>query len=147
MNNRPTIINKFGTMQGWNNITVNLLGRNVEGISAIAYDDTMTKENVKGAGGYPIGRSRGGYEATASITLYKEEVAAIQAMLPPGKRLQDIAPFDIVVVYENENGVIDTDIIRACEFTNNKRDVKTGDGTIAVELTLIISQVDWSIAA
>ena len=140
------IINKFGTMTGWNQITVNLLGRDVEGINQLAYDDTDSKENVKGAGKYPIGRTDGDYEATASITLYLEEVLALQRALPRGKRLSDIAPFDIPVVYENNDGVITTDIIRNAQFVNNKRDVSQGDGSIPVELELIVSHISWDVA-
>ncbi|WP_417366892.1 hypothetical protein [Flavobacterium beibuense] len=147
MPQQTRIINKFGTMTGWNNITVNLLGRDLEGITAINYDDTETKENVYGGGKMPVGRSKGNYEATASLTLFKEELDALQGSLPPGKRIQDIAAFDIVVVYERENGTIQTDIIHNVEFTNNARDVSQGDGTIAVELELIVSHITWFAAA
>lgn len=137
-----SVINKFGTMQGWTCITLNMLGRDVEGISKIAYDDTQSKENVMGAGAYPIGRSRGNYEAKSTLGLYKEEVDAIQASLPSGKRLQDIAPFDIVVQYDID-GTIKKDIIHNCEFTNRAVDVSQGDGTISTDHELIISHITW----
>src|SRR5690554_3411859 len=138
------IVNKFGTVQGWNNITVNLLGRDVEGITKVAYDDTQTKENVYGAGHMPIGRSRANYEPTASITLLKEEVDALKRSLERGKRIQDIAPFDIQVKYEVD-GVIMFDRIRNVEFTNNGVDVSQGDGTIEFEFELIVSHIDWNV--
>lgn len=138
-----TIVNKFGTMQGWNSITVNLFGRDVEGISSLSYDDSVEKENVRGVGSMPIGRSRGNYEATASIGLFKEEVDAIQKALAPGKRLQDIASFDIVVQYDR-NGVIQKDIIHNCEFTNRGVDVSQGDATISTDYELIISHITWN---
>lgn len=134
-------------MQGWNSITVNLLGRNLEGITEINYTDSTTKENVYGAGGMPIGRSEGNYEAEASMTLLKEEADGLRLSLPPGKRLQDIAPFDIVVVYENKTGLILTDIIRNCEFTNDGVEVAQSDGTIATQYTLIISHIDFNVTA
>ncbi|MEN5434094.1 hypothetical protein ABE545_10665 [Sphingobacterium faecium] len=145
MSQNATIINKFGTMTGWNSITTNLLGRDVEGINTLAYDDNVAKENVYGNGDMPIGRSRGNYEAKASITLYKEEVDAIHASLPKGKRLQDIAPFDMVVEYMREDGSITKDIIRNAEFTNVGVDVKQADGTIATQFTLIISHINWNV--
>lgn len=142
----PTVvINKFGTMQGWTSVTVNMMGRDVEAITKIMYDDTITKENVKGAGGYPIGRSRGDYEATSSIGLYKEEVDAIQDALPAGKRIQDIAPFDIIVQYDID-GVIKKDIIHNCEFTNRAIEVSQGDGTISTDYELLISHITWNAA-
>lgn len=139
------IINKFGTMQGWNAITVNLMGRDVEGISQLSYNDSMEKENVHGAGAYPVGRSRGNYTAEASMSLYKEEIDALKASLPIGKRMVDIAPFDIVVEYENDNGVIFKDVIRNCEFTNDGVEVSQGDGTITTDCELIISHIDWNV--
>lgn len=140
-----TIINKFGTMTGWNDITVNLLSRDVEGITELAYDDTVKKENVPGAGMYPVGRSKGNYEAKSSITLYKEEIDAIKEALPSGKRLQDILPFDINVQYEKADGSIVKDRIRNCEFTNDGVDVKNNDGTISTKLDLIVSHIEWNV--
>ncbi|MGH2624857.1 MAG: hypothetical protein ACRDE7_14405, partial [Sphingobacterium sp.] len=136
------IINKFGTMQGWNSITVNMLGRDLEGITELSYTDTQTKENVYGGGEYPIGRSRGNYEPAASITLLKEEVNALVAALGKGKRIQDIAPFDIIVEYEDNEGLIRKDRIRNAEFTNAGVEVAQSDGTISTQLTLIVSHIE-----
>lgn len=141
-----TIINKFGTMTGWNDITVNLLSRDVEGITELAYDDTVKKENVPGAGMYPVGRSKGNYEAKASITLYKEEIDAIKEALPSGRRLQDILPFDINVQYQKADGSVVKDRIRNCEFINDGVDVKNNDGTISIKLDLIVSHIEWNVA-
>ncbi|GGA84672.1 hypothetical protein GCM10008015_26820 [Flavobacterium palustre] len=141
----PTIINKFGTMQGWTSIVVNMLGRDLEGILELKYTDEVKKENVKGGGMFPIGRSRGDYEATASIKLYKEEVDALMLSLAPGKRLQDIAPFDIVAEYQTEAGAILKDRIRNCEFTNAGVEVAQGDGTISTDFKLIISHIEYNV--
>lgn len=139
------VINKFGTMQGWNSITANMLGRDVEGFTSIKYTDTWTKENVQGGGAFPVGRSRSNYESEASITLYKEETDALRLSLPKGKRLQDIAPFDIIVEYVTNDGTILKDVIRNCEFTNDGFEVAQGDGTIATEYTLIISHIEYNV--
>lgn len=132
-------------MQGWNSITVNLLSRDVEGITELSYTDEVAKENVYGAGKYPIGRSEGNYEATASITLLKEEADGLRSSLAPGKRLQDIGPFDIPVIYENNQGVISKDRIRNCEFKNDGVEVAQADGTIATKYDLIVSHIEWNV--
>jgi hypothetical protein len=139
-----SIINKFGKLIGWNSITVNMMGRDVEGITAVKYGDEVEKENAYGAGGYPIGRGSGNYTATASITLKKEEVIAIQRSLPPGIRLTDIAPFDITVQYDYQT-VKYTDRIRNCEFTGNSVEVAQNDKTIDTEFELIVSHIDWNV--
>jgi hypothetical protein len=138
-----TIINKFGTMMGWNSIAIPLLGRVLEGVSRIKYDDSVEKKNARGAGRFAIGREDGNYDANCEIDLFKEEVLGLQRSLPKGKRIQDIKAFDIPVVYENEDGVITTDIIRNFEFTNNGVDVKNGDGSISTSFKGIISHIDW----
>lgn len=143
---QTTIINKFGTMKGWSSITANMLGRDLEGITSISYNDTVEKENVRGAGMYPVGRSRGNYEAEASITLFKEEIDALKKSLARGKRIQDIAAFDIIVQYQTPEGVILKDIIHNVEFKNDGLEVSQGDGVIETEYELICSHITWDAA-
>lgn len=138
------LINHFGRVVGWNNVTLTMMGRDVVGITELEYDDNTDKENIYGAGGMPVGRGTGKYEAKCSITLLIEEVQAIQASLGPGKRLADIAPFDVAVSYEYE-GVIYKDRIRNAEFTTNSRAVKQGDKMIATKYSLIVSHIDWNV--
>ena len=138
------IINKFGKLAGWNSITINLLGRDVEGTNELEYDDTLKMENVYGAGAYPVGYGEGNYTAKASVTLLLEETNAIQRSLPPGKRLSDIAPFDIVVEYEY-NGFKMKDRIHNCKFKGRGVAVKQGDKTIAYKHELLVSHIGWNV--
>ena len=132
-----TIINKFGTLQGWNRITVNIMGRDVEGITKVAYNDTLEIENVYGAGAYPIGEGEGNYAATASVTLLKEEYDAIQAAIPRGRSISSIPAFDIVVEYALPDGRILKDRLKNCRFTG-----RGVDATVApVGLTLLFTTV------
>ena len=88
---------------------------------------------------------RGITKAEASITLLKEEVNALQLALGSGKRLTDIEPFDIPVMYEYK-GLVMKDVIRNVEFTDNGVDVKQGDKSIATQFTLLPSHIDWNVA-
>ena len=139
-----TIINKFGKIAGWNSVKMNMLGRDVEGITEINYDDSVEKENIYGAGAYPVGRGEGNYAAKCSITLLHEEIVALQRSLGPGKRLTDIAPFDINVSYEY-GGFVYKDRIRNCEFKSNARNPKQNDKSISNQFELIVSHIDWNI--
>jgi hypothetical protein len=141
---RATIINKFGKMAGWNNVTINMLGRDVEGITEVDYDDGTDKENIPGAGSFPVGRGDGNYSAKCSLTLYMEEVVALQRVLPPGRRITDIPSFDINVHYDYDSFVL-KDRIRNCEFTRNSRTIKQGDKVISIKFDLIVSHIDWNI--
>lgn len=140
-----TIINKFGNMTGWNNITINLLGRDLEGVTEISYTDETKKENAYGAGGYPVGRGGGNYEAKASINLYKEEIDGLISALPSGKRIQDIDVFDVTVEYQDNDGLIRKDRIRNCEFTGNGVESKNDEGTISYKYDLLVSHIEWNV--
>lgn len=145
MSRATTLINKFGKVAGWNSITATALGRDFEGITELSYNDSVEKENVYGAGGFPVGRGEGNYAAEASITLFKEEADALQLALGPGRRLTDIAPFDIAVQYDYL-GKIYKDRIRNAEFTGRSVEVKQNDKVIATKFDLIISHIDWNVA-
>ncbi len=140
----PKIINKFGTLLGFNATTVNLLGRDIEGFTEVEYSDEMEINNEYGAGKYPIGQSEGNYSAKASIAVFAEEVVALQKSLPKGKRIQEIAPFDISVVYEFQ-GRIMKDVIRNCRFKNNGRVVKQNDGKIIHKFEIITTHIEYDV--
>jgi hypothetical protein len=141
---KAKIINKFGTMLGWNNITIPLFGRELEGLDSIKYNDTEDHQVVYGAGKMPIGKSKGNYSAEASISLYVEETIALQRSLPPGMRIQEIPDFDIPVVYEY-NGAVVKDIIRNCSFVDNGRECKSGDGKMMREYKLVPTHIDYDV--
>jgi hypothetical protein len=140
---RPTIINRFGTLIGWNNITINILGRDLEGIEEIKYSDEETQDVAYGAGKFPIGKTKGNYKATASVKLYLEELLSLQKQLPQGSRLQDIPDFDVTVSYEY-NGTIYTDVIRNCSFKTNPRESKNNEGKIVCDMELCPISIDWN---
>lgn len=130
-------------MAGWNSVTMNILGRDAEGISEIAYDDNSDKEFIKGAGGMAVGMGDGNYDPTFTLKLYHEEVVAIMDALPPGKRIQDIDFFDVTVMYEYSNRVY-KDIIRNVSIKKVGKAVKQGDKIIDQTLEVICSHIDWN---
>ena len=139
-----SLINKFGKLAGWNSITVNLLGRDVEGITVLEYNDNVETENVYGAGKYPVGYGEGNYAATASITIYIEEANAIQRSLPPGKHFSDIVPFNITVQYEYNDLKI-TDRIHNCKLPGRGVEVKSGDKVIGYKYNVNPRHISWNV--
>ena len=141
-----TIKNYLGKLTGWNNTTINILARDLIDIDEFDYDDNTKKENAYGAGGFPIGWTEGNYEAKFSLSLYVEEEQAIQTALPPGKRLQDIAPFDALGQYVNPNtGRIVTDIIHNCQFTGRSKKGKNGEGKMVNKHEMLCSHITWGV--
>lgn len=141
-----TIKNYLGKLTGWNQTTMNLLGRDVVGIEEFEYSDTTKKENAYGAGGMPVGWTEGNYEAKFSLSLYVEEEQAIQRALPPGKRLQDIEPFDAVSQYAHpETGIIITDIIHNAQFTGRTKTAKNNEGKMIHKHEMLCSHISWGL--
>ena len=139
------ITNRFGTLLGWNNITVTILGRDVDGITDVEYSDETGIELEWGAGDTPVGHAMGKYTAKASISLLVEELIALQKSLPPLMRLSDIPAFDITVEYVKDVHVV-TDRIVSCRIKGNGRTIKQGDGKIIQKLDLVPIEIQYNIS-
>jgi hypothetical protein len=131
-----------GVEYSWGDIVATIGGTPVIGITGIEYDDDQVVENHYGAGRFPVSRSKGRVTPSAKITLAMGEVAGLQAKSPTG-RLQDLAPFPVIVSYLPEDGQIVTDKIMNCQFKKNARAWKEGDTRQLVELELVPSHIIW----
>ena len=110
-------------------------------ITAISYGHKQEKVNNYGAGTNPVSRGIGKRKPNASITLEMNELERIQAAVPPSGSIFDIKPFHIVISYMNPVNQLVTHTLHNAEFTENKREVKTGYTQIEVELPLIINHI------
>lgn len=131
-----------GVEYSWGDIVATIAGEPVIGITAIEYGDEQEVTNHYGAGRHPVSRSKGRITPTAKITAYMGEVINWQAKSPTG-RLQDLAPFPIVVSYLPEDGQIVVDKVMNCQFKKNARTWKEGDTNQQVELELVPSHIKW----
>ena len=131
-----------GMLVAWADIVVLVGGVPVTGITGVEYGDEQEIVNKFGAGRYPVGRAKGRITPSAKITLYHEEVVALQSQSVNG-RLQDLPPIEIQVSYLPENGVVVTDKIRNCHIPSNTRKWKEGDTGQEVELPLVPSHIEW----
>lgn len=139
-----TLINKFGRITGWNDVQVVVFGRALEGIQELSYDDNMEVESVRGAGGMPIGYGEGEYKANCSMTILAEELQAMLAQLPAGKRIHEIAATDVPVLYTQGDKVV-KDVIRTFKFTGIGKQVKSGDKAIWIKMPCFCSSIDWQV--
>jgi len=133
-----------GVEPAWGNLTVNIAGVPAVAINAIDYDDSQVIEDHHGAGQYPISRGYGNITATGKMTLLMSEVEAIRASSPSG-RLQDIAPFDIIVSYAPQGSTrIINHKLRNVQFKNNPVSQTQGSTKTEIGLDLIISHIEWN---
>jgi hypothetical protein len=140
INDYQPLIN--GVAYSWADIQAQLLGKTVLGISAISYEDEQTIEDNYGAGNLPTSRGYGQLKSKGSLTMEAKEVERITEAVPSG-RIQDIPPFPVTVSYVNPANKLVTHKLMNAQFTGNKRDIKSGDTKIEVELPLVISHIQW----
>ena len=140
-NNGVPFVN--GKLYDWADIVLVIAGVPVTGITGIEYKDDQDIVAKYGAGRYPVGFAKGRITSTGKITLYQEEVEAMQRQSLTG-RLQDIAPFDIIVSYLPDTGIVSIDKLRNCMFKNNGRGWKEGDTGQEVEIDLVMSHIQWN---
>ena len=132
-----------GRAYGWADIAIMVGALPVTGVTAIKYEEEQEKEEVYGAGRYPVARGYGRVKASASITLSVETVIALAASAKDGQ-LNRLAPFPITVNYLPESGPIVRDVLMNCEFKKQSRDWKEGDMKGQVELELLVSNIVWN---
>lgn len=143
MNNFRYIPEINGVEHSWANININILGVTILGVTKISYKDEQQIDNIYGAGANPISRGFGRITPSANITLLRGEIEAIRAASPTG-RLQDIAPFDIVVAYIPMQGQkMITHIIKNAQFKIDGVDWSEGDVKNEHSFELVISHIVW----
>lgn len=132
-----------GVEPSWANLVVNIAGFPENSITAIDYEDDQVVENIYGGGQSPISRGYGNITPKASITLLRSAVEAIRPASDT-RRLQDIAPFDIVVCFVPMNGTtLITHRLRNCQFKKDSLSIKQGDTKNETVLDMEISHVEW----
>lgn len=131
-----------GVAHSWANLDVRISGVLVTGITKISYNEEQEMENIYGAGQYPVARGYGRIKADGSITLLREEIEEIRAGSPTG-RLQDIAPFPIIVSFLPQAGQkIKVDVLHDVQFADDGLEISEGDTSNSKELKLILSHIE-----
>ena len=132
-----------GVVYSWSNLQVNINGTLITGITKVNYKDEQEIESIYGAGQRPIGRGYGRITSSASMTLLRDEVETIRTE-NGGGRLQDIAPFDIIVQFIPVDGkAMITHRIRGAQFKNDGVDASEGETGNQIDFDLIVSQIEW----
>ena len=132
-----------GVQHSWATIQALIEGVITTGYVAVSYEDKQDIQNIYGAGQNPVGRGYGRIESTASITLLRDEIESIRKSSPTG-RLQDIAPFDIVIAFLPIGGAtIANHVIKNCQFTDDGMEAKEGDTKNEKQLNLLPSHIVW----
>lgn len=124
----------------WNDISINLGGRIVEGVEEVEYTAKQEKSVIRGRGGKGHKVGRGNKDFEGKITLWQSEV---EAMIKdaPNKDLLALS-FDVIWSFvPDDGGATVTDVLTTCEFTEYKKAMKQGDKNMLVELPFIFLDV------
>ena len=132
-----------GVQYHWGQVVITALGNAFVGVEKISYEENQDMELNYGAGNYALGMGFGKIDAKGSITLYQEELEALQNAAP-NRRLQAIPNFDITITYLVEPGQLPVKhVIRNVRFKNNKRDLSQGDTKVVADIEFIASHIDY----
>lgn len=130
-----------GINYSWANVTTILFGVPLVGIMGIKYKRKVEKKNNYGAGQQPVSRGYGNYEYDGELELYMDTYQGIIAQAPNNDPLL-IPFFDIIVLFAGQGVEVKKHVLRACEFTDDEIDTKSGDTKIMVKVPLIIGGID-----
>jgi len=122
-------------------VSVNALGRTIEGLLRFSWNRTFNKVHTKGRGGEDVERIRSGSTRTASMSVTAKEAAAIRRALPPNKNIGDIKSFPIVITIVNAENVPVVHTIKDVEFTGETFTHEAEGTGMAEEFELIIGDV------
>jgi len=132
-----------GVEYGWANVAAMIGTSPITGIKKISYKDEQEMENIYGAGLQPVARGYGKIKSSASITLLRSDVESIRRSSPTG-RLQDIAPFDIVVQYVPVQGQLPVrHTVKNAQFKNDSVEMGEGETSNQTTFELIVSHIQW----
>lgn len=124
------------------NVTPLIGGVVIHSISSISYGEEQEKENNFGIGERPVSRGRGPIKPSeVSIEMSMNDVEAIRDSAPNGSLLQ-VAAFDIPVIFNNGQRVVQHTIKNA-EFTNDGVESSTDSKDIKYTFSLVCSHIKF----
>ena len=124
----------------WNDISIAIGGRIIEGVEDIEYSYKQDKGVLRGRGGKGHKITRGNKDYEGKITIWQSELEAL---------IQDSANKDILAIsfdviwafVPDDGGATITDVLSTCEITEYKKSMKQGDKNMLVELPFIFLDV------
>lgn len=126
----------------FSDISVIVLGRELQGFRGVKYKVTTDKEVLHGRGKKAFSIQSGNETIEGELMLLQSELEALRAAVKsvnPNYKLTDVA-FDIVVTYGNGT-VAATDIIQGAEFKEYEKGMEQGDKFMEISLPFLALDV------
>lgn len=127
-----------GTEYAYEDVEISLLSRSLQGAVSISYGVNRAYTNIRARGNRPIKRGRGAKDAEpVNLVILQSELEAMQASMPPGTDLTDLAPFTITVKYGPVLGNVVRDILPYCQISRVVKATGRDDDHMEASLEII----------
>jgi hypothetical protein len=122
-----------GIRYDFSSVEINLAGRQVTGVKAVSYKDSLKPGYIRGTSAQKNGRTRGQYDCEASVTLYKAEADDLIASLGAGYKE---VSFDVTVHFADVGQSVTTVLIRGARITDEEEEHEEGSEALVVKFSL-----------
>jgi hypothetical protein len=123
-------------------VSVNILGRTINGFLGIKYSIKTEKDYLFGRGNNPLSIQSGNNKYEGELSLTQSELEAMNIAVKqanPDGLLTQVA-FDIVVAYASDT-IITVDVIEGAEFTEYEKGMKQGDKNMEISLKFMALRI------
>jgi len=119
-----------GTEYSFADIRIKIGNTEIPGTTAIEYNITQTKENIKGASDQPVSRGRDSKEYTGTITLLQSELELLREQAIDGD-ITNLGVFEMQVSYTPPDALkLTTHILSNAEFLEDPAGGSAGDTSL-----------------
>lgn len=135
-----------GNVYDFSSITITVDNIPYQGITEIAYSDSLEPGELRGTGPYMRGRTRGEYKAEASFSIGKKDFEPLKSALriSPSGGYGERA-FLITVVYrETFDADVITDLIEGCRVTKQENSHGGNSDALITKIDLNVFRVRWN---
>lgn len=121
-------------------LTVPDVNRVFEGVKSVGYSDELNPGKLRGNRAQVVGRTRGQYEASANVEMYKSEADAFLAALGPGYMERS---FTVTVAFSEPAtpDLVVVDVIQGCRIKKVEDSASEGEEAIAVKFDLDVLMI------
>ena len=126
----------------FSDISVNILGRTLEGFRGVSYKVSVEKGLLHGRGKKALSIQNGSEKVEGELMLLQSELEAMRLAVKtanPLAKLTDVS-FDIVVTYGNGATAV-TDIIQGCQFTEYEKGMQAADKFMEISMPFLALDV------
>lgn len=133
----PTFSSK---QYSWSDTSISIGGRILEGCTEVEYSEKQEKDVLRGRGNKPHKVTRGNIAYEGKLTIWQSELESM-VQDAPNKSVLNLS-FDVIVSYvPDDGGPTVTDVLKGCEFTENKKGMKQGDKNMLIEMPIIFLDI------